>query len=106
MEPLQQRKEALLNYILQSFDQYDFRNDDNTNQLTYTFGFLSYNQFVAHQSAVIDSFNEGSIGTMEFLRNQIIPISETMNDEYTESKNIRGFFFNANNKIIFVPIRI
>lgn len=31
-------------------------------------GFRFYKQFVAHQNQVINNFNETSIGTMEFLR--------------------------------------
>lgn len=100
---LQQRKQALLNYILEGMDKYAFERGLGFNDEVS--GFKSYNEFAQYQLNIINGFNEGSVKTMEFLKDGILPMSEILDEESMTTMDAGRFYFSKDGKIVFVSPR-
>lgn len=63
-------------------------------------GFLTYKDFVNYQLVNINNTNEYTIETLEFFKNQILPVSNLMDKESTTQFRASGFAFNSNGRIV------
>lgn len=98
---LEQRKAELLQYVLEGMSEYDF---ERANKIAYggeSMGFTTYQKFVKHQRKLISQFDEGSLGTMKFLRDNIMPMAEIMDKEDMFNYDAAGYCFSKSNKIVF-----
>lgn len=94
MATLLARKRDVLNYILASIDEDDF--DDGAD-----LGFDDYRDFENYQRAV-DGTDEYTLQTLEFLKNQVAPISNLMDKETMIEFPASGFAFNTRGEFVFV----
>ena len=101
------RKQAVLDYILASVsdDEFNRGSDLNVEDEGQVFGFNTYDEFVYFQETSINAAEEYQLQTLEFLKNQIIPISKSADLESTSMSDIAGFVFNASGQFVFINPR-
>lgn len=97
---LQTRKQNLLDYVLRQLFELDFVRESS--EYARAHGFDSYRDFVQTQTDYINGFNEGSLATMEFLRDQLLPMTEVLISDDLSFIPPRGFYLSKSGKIIFV----
>jgi hypothetical protein len=96
---IKERKNGILTFILQQMQKGEFQRGSG-NRDGKVMGFCDYQEFVEHQSKTISSINEQTLTTMEWLRDEVIPISLLMDKEYMSDRQASGFCFDSKNRIV------
>lgn len=104
MDPLQQRKQVVLNFIVQAMPQISFDRGVRISDDGKVGGFNDYQAFQQHQINTLNQFNAGSIQTLEALI-QIVRNSAILDEESMIEFNNGGFYFNRQNQIVFIQSR-
>jgi hypothetical protein len=98
------RKEKLIKFVTSALP-----NDDNGIIVEGHMGFHDYDDFVKFQEDYINAMDEEQIITLEFLRNEILPISLIdiaghYGDEYSQAytENDIKFYFDAMGRIVII----
>jgi hypothetical protein len=96
-----ERKNDLINFLTTGIDEYHFTNGLEGRQL----GFKSYNEFLDFQKRIVEQFNEGSISTIEMIRNELLPITKVIDRPTMNNYKATGFVFDAASNIVYYDSR-
>ena len=102
---LQQRKQALLEGIVQTLSELSFKRgvrfqDDNT-----FLGFSSYQDFLDFQRDYLRSLDDEQIRVIEFLVQQVFPVATLLDEESETIGDLTGTVFDADGHFVFISPR-
>lgn len=97
---MDQRRNDLLNYLVSQLFKYDFLRKDL--RYAQAHGFDSYQDFVQTQRNFIQGFDEQRIQTLEFIRDQLLPVSQVLITDSADFVSPMGFYLSKQGQVIFV----